>query len=102
MHRTQLSQNSVPSGVQHPEVVTTLRSVGQDKTAPHRDRIASSQPAPPQNMMRPHQLNTESPRSQKQIKKRKTVSLTLWVRPQLKAEIQRIAKLEGVSVSHTG
>ena len=28
--------------------------------------------------------------------------MTLWVRPQLKAEIQRIAVLEGISISQTG
>jgi len=47
-------------------------------------------------------MNTNTTRSQKRIKKRKTVSMTLWVRPQLKAEIQRIAAKEGISLSQTG
>ena len=81
---------------------TTLRSVRQDKTAPNRDRIATRQPAPPKNLMRQHQMNRNSSRSQNPIKKRKTVSMTLWVRPQLKTEIQRIAEQEGLSVSQTG
>jgi hypothetical protein len=44
----------------------------------------------------------QTPGSPKRSTKRKTVPLTLWVRPQLKAEIQRIAKLEGLSISQTG
>jgi hypothetical protein len=47
-------------------------------------------------------MNTNTSRSQKRVKKRKTVSMTLWVRPQLKAEIQRIAAKEGISLSQTG
>jgi hypothetical protein len=102
MRQTQLSRNSVKPRYQQNETATTLRSVWQDKTTPRRDRIATLQPAPRKNMMRPHQMKTDTSRSQKQIKKRKTVSMTLWVKPQLKAEIQRIATLEGLSVSRTG
>jgi hypothetical protein len=101
-HGIHLPTNSVPPPVQHRERTTTLRGVGQDKTAPERDRIASVQPAPRKNMMRPQHMDTNTQRSQNRLKKRKTVSLTLWVRPQLKAEIQRIAEAEGLSVSQTG
>ena len=53
--------------------------------------------------MRPHEMNSNSSRSQKQsTPKRKTVHLTLWVKPVVKAELQRIAQREGVSVSATG
>ena len=79
-----------------------LRGVWQDKPHPQRDRIATSQPAPPKNIMRSHQMNTNNSRSQKQIKKRKTIHLTLWVKPSIKAELQRIAEQEGLSVSATG
>src|SRR5207253_7309818 len=34
--------------------------------------------------------------------KRKTVHLTLWIKPVVKAELQRLAEQEGVSVSATG
>ena len=82
--------------------LTTLRGVWQDKPHPQRARIASPQPAPPKNEMRPHQLDTNPSRSQKLSKKRKTVHLSLWVKPSIKAELQRIAEQEGVSISATG
>ncbi len=99
---TQLLQNRVPRRLQQPEVVTTVRGVWQDKTAPQRVRAASPQPAPQKNMTRTRQTDTKISRSQKHSNKRKTVQLNVWVRPQLKAEIERIAKLEGLSVSQTG
>ena len=34
--------------------------------------------------------------------KRQTVKLTTWVKPGVKAELQRIAKAEGLSLSRTG
>jgi hypothetical protein len=83
--------------------VTTLRRVGQDKGAFLRERTASRQPAPQEKLMRPQQMNRNTSRSQnKPTPKRKTVHLTLWVKPVVKAELQRIAEREGVSVSATG
>jgi hypothetical protein len=38
----------------------------------------------------------------KRSKKRQTVQVNLWVRPQLKAELKRIAEKEGLSISQTG
>jgi hypothetical protein len=38
----------------------------------------------------------------KRSTKRQTVQVNLWVKPQLKAELQRIASLEGLSVSSVG
>jgi hypothetical protein len=35
-------------------------------------------------------------------KKRKTVQITLWVKPGVKSELERIAKTEGLSLSQTG
>src|SRR5436853_7752156 len=35
-------------------------------------------------------------------KKRKTVQITVWVKPGVKSELQRIAKTEGLSLSQTG
>ncbi len=34
--------------------------------------------------------------------KRQTIKLTTWVKPSVKAELQRIAKAEGLSLSRTG
>jgi hypothetical protein len=83
--------------------VTTLRRVGQDKSAPQRERIASTQPASLKKVTRSHHLNTNPSRSQKQSStNRKTVPLTLWVEPGVKAEIERRAASEGVSLSTVG
>lgn len=40
--------------------------------------------------------------SRKHSNKRQLVQLTVWLKPSVKAEIQRIAKTEGLSVSQTG
>jgi hypothetical protein len=82
---------------------TTLRRVGQDKPRSPRARTASPQPAPLQKDMRPQQMNRNTSRSQNRpTPKRKTVHLTLWVKPVVKTELQRRAEREGVSVSATG
>ena len=53
--------------------------------------------------MRPYRLNIHTTRSQNNpTAKRKTVHLTLWVKPVVKAELERIAEQEGVSVSRAG
>ncbi len=79
------------------------RGVRQDKGAFVRARIASRQPAPVANQLRPQAVNSIPPRSQtKPIPKRKTDHLTLWVKPGVKAELQRKAAQEGISVSAAG
>lgn len=78
-------------------------AVRQDKGRIASARIGTKQPAPRQNPMRPHELNTGAARSKKKpTPKRKTVHLTLWVDPIVKRELQRIAEQEGVTVSKTG
>jgi hypothetical protein len=53
--------------------------------------------------MRAQPTDNKTPRSQNTpIAKRRTVQLTLWTNPIVKAEIQRIAKREGVSDSAVG
>src|SRR5437016_3183246 len=77
--------------------------VGQDKRAFTRARIRSGQPARSDIPMRAQPLTTNTPRSQNaHTPKRRTVQLTLWTNPIVKAEIQRIAKREGLSVSAVG
>ena len=69
--------------------------VRQDKGASKRARIATIQPAPREKVTRSQQLNNDTPRSQnKPNPKRKTVQLTLWVKPVVKAELKRIAEQE--------
>jgi hypothetical protein len=78
-------------------------AVRQDKGRISSARIGMAQPAPRQNPMRPHELNTGAARSKnKPNPKRKTVHLTLWVDPIVKRELQRIAEQEGLTVSKTG
>jgi hypothetical protein len=82
---------------------TLNASVRQDKGRISSARIGTQQPAPHQNPMRPHKLNTGTARSKKKPDpKRKTVHLTLWVDPIVKRELQRIAEQEGLTVSKTG
>ncbi len=48
-------------------------------------------------------MNSNTSRSQNRpTPKRKTVHLTLWVKPVVKAELKRVAETEGLSVSSTG
>lgn len=74
----------------------------QDKARISFACIGTGQPAPRQNPLRAHPLNRRTPRSQNSPNpKRKTVQLTIWVEPIVKRELQRIAKLEGLTVSKT-
>jgi hypothetical protein len=77
--------------------------VRQDKGALKRARIATNQPAPRGKVTRSQVLNNDTPRSQnKPTPKRKTVYLTLWVKPIVKTELKRLAEQEGLSVSSVG
>ena len=77
--------------------------VRQDKRAFPRARIRSGQPARSHIPMRAQPLSNNTPRSQNPpIADRKKEQLTLWVEPIVKAEIQRRAKREGLSVSTVG
>ena len=79
------------------------RGVWQDNPTPRAARTASTQPAPPKKAMRPQEMNSNRHRSQNRpTAKRKTVHLTLWVKPVVKSELERIAESEGVSVSKAG
>jgi hypothetical protein len=78
-------------------------SVVQDKTALTRGHAATPQPEPHSSAARSHPLNTKTTRSKKHgSSKRKTVHLALWVNPIVKAELQRIAAQEGLSMSRAG
>ncbi len=96
-----------PNGFTHqsysPNVQQPLSGVRQDKPRPPSARIASTQPAPLKNMMRAHETESNGARSQNRpTPKRKTAKLTVWVKPVVKAELQRIAESEGLSISATG
>src|SRR6266702_769274 len=100
---TQFSQDVYPTPTKSRNVQQPRGGVGQDKGAHSRARIASPQPAPHEKVMRPRQMETDIPRSQKKsTTRRKPVHLTLWVKPVVKTELQRIAERDGLSVSATG
>ncbi len=100
---TQSSRNvfqhqSHPSNLKRP-----LGGVRQDKRAFLRARTASRQPASLKNGMRAHAIATKNIRSRnRNEQKRQTVQLTLWVKPIVKTELERMAEQEGLSISATG
>jgi hypothetical protein len=91
----QISQNIF---LQQNHSISFLRSrsdVRQDKSAALRGRVASVQPERPAPVMRSHQEESQPPRTQNNTTpNRKTVPLTLWVKPFIKSEVQRLVELE--------
>ena len=102
-HFTQTAQTIFPRRSYTRSVQQPRSGVGQDNPTPPPARIATTQPAPPKNTMRPTQQQTKTTRTQQgKALRRKTVHLTVWVRPVVKAELARIAESEGLSVSSVG
>src|SRR2546421_11728374 len=100
---TQTSHNVFERQVHTTNGQQPRRGVWQDNPTPRSARTALPQPAPPKKAMRPQQMNSNLSRSQnRSTAKRKTVHLTLWIKPVVKAELERIAEQEGVSVSRAG
>jgi hypothetical protein len=92
-----------PNQTNHTKNKDAHGDVGQDKRAFTRARTASRQPARSHIPMRAQPTDNKTPRSQNTpVAKRRTVQLTLWTNPIVKAEIQRIAKRERLSVSAVG
>ena len=84
--------------IQQKETISFPRSRGdvrQDKSAAIRGRVASVQPERPVAVLRARQVESQPPRTQNTTTpQRKTVPLTLWVKPFIKAEVQRLVGLE--------
>jgi hypothetical protein len=84
--------------IQQKNAVSSLRSRGdvrQDKSAALGARVASVQPERPVAVLRARQEESQPSRTQNTTThKRKTVPLTLWVKPCVKAEVQRLVQLE--------
>ena len=100
---TQLSQNVFERPSSSSQVQQPRSGVRQDKPRPQSARIASPQPAPRKKLMRAHETESNGARSQNRpTPKRKTVKLTVWVKPIVKAELERVAEREGLSISATG
>ena len=100
---TQSSRTTLPQRSNAAKSQQLRGSVWQDNPAPPRARIASPQPASHKKDMRAQRMSTTHSRSQNRpTAKRKTVKLTLWVKPVVKAELERIAEQERLSISATG
>lgn len=77
----------------------SVHDVGQDNSAPLRDRIASSQPASRKQGARSQTSRRVTSRTQKKSSKRKTDPVTTWLPKEDKAELVRMADAEGLSHS---
>jgi hypothetical protein len=84
-----------------PETQRPLGGVRQDKARVESARVASPQPAPVTKVTRTRFSNTSRVRSQNATGARRE-RVTLWVDPLVKAEVERIADREGLSVSAAG
>src|SRR5436305_7950612 len=103
INRTQFTQNSKPRQYSTANGQRSLRAGRQDNPTAPRARAASPQSAPPKKEMRPHQMNSNSSRSQtRPTPKRQTRHTTLHLKPRVRAELERVADMEGLSVSATG
>lgn len=74
----------------------------QDNPAPHTARSASPQPAPHTKITRAVPLETKPPRTQKRSNHKRSTKVTFWITPLAKAELERLANQEGLSLSATG
>jgi hypothetical protein len=79
------------------------RGVRQDNPAPNPAPLTSPQPAPPKQTLRtaPKKEDTTSA-DRKKPRVGKDVQLNLWVRPVVKAELERVAQRESLSISSAG
>src|SRR5439155_3601379 len=84
---THLSRNGFQQQSYSPNGQQPLGGVRQDKRASEAARIGSHQPASPPIDLRAQRLSTTYSRSQNRpTANRRTVQVTLWVKPVLKAE----------------
>src|SRR4051812_40958002 len=96
----QKSTDIFPTQTKRREEKQPHGGVGQDKYAPERVLTASSQPVTVTRTRRTPV--TKMPRSQKSSPTSKKVLVGLWVPRPVKAELERRAKGNGLSISATG
>jgi hypothetical protein len=100
---THSSQNVFLNQEKPRKTKTAHGDLRQDKRATITARIPSPQPARSSIPLRAKPLDTKTTRVQNPtVDRRRTVQLTLWVSPIEKAEIQRRAERENLSVSSVG
>ena len=92
--------------LQQNHAVSFQRSRGdvrQDKSAFLAHRTASVQPASREEVMLSQQVSNNPPHSPEQpSRQQKAVAITLWVKPELKTELKRVAEQDGLSISAAG
>jgi hypothetical protein len=99
---TQLPRNVFTQQSSTANGLRTRGVVRQDKIAPPRDRVASNQPASPQNPARPHHMDGKIARLHKRSTRRKTVPGTIWMSAAEKTALRQLADSEGLSFSQAG
>jgi hypothetical protein len=77
------------------------RNVRQDKDAPGRVRVASAEPVMVVDTPRTPLQNTKSPRLQNHSTRRKLVQVASWVDEPIIAQLQELARSQGLSMSQT-
>jgi hypothetical protein len=103
MNTAHFEQIIVPAPAKPPTAPQPLRSVGQDNPTPPRARTGTSEPAPLKNTPRPQPMNSKPARVQNRpTPKRQTIHTTLHLKRGVRAELERRAKEEHLSVSATG
>jgi hypothetical protein len=100
MEAAQFQHNGVSQRSYSPNGLRTCGVVLQDKPRPQTARVGTKQPDPVQTPHRAEQLNTDRERSQNTPRtKWRAVKVTSWINPLVKTELERTAKLWGVSLS---
>lgn len=97
--QSEIQSRTAPRG----EIARPLRGVRQDKGVCSNALAASYQPGALAKVPSPPAVNTKMLRSQKRPSARvKLVHTTLWLHPLIRAEFERIAKQDGLSLSQVG
>ena len=98
----QFFQHVFPARHNREKIPPATGVVGQDKRALTSARKALRQPAPVRNGVRAQQQRTARGRPQNHTTPEKAVKVTVWVKPGVKGELERIAEQQGLSISATG
>jgi hypothetical protein len=100
-HFTHSQRSVFPSQADSTNGQQPRGGVGQDKYAPGRVHPTTPQPETRTALTGTRPMDTHTPRLHKHSRKRQTVQVAAWVKPAVKAELQRIAEQESLSVSQT-
>jgi hypothetical protein len=103
IQRVHSTGNSIPQSDNCLKTATTPRRVRQDKGGQQVARSASPHPAPETKNTRAMAMNTKTTRTQKVFSEQPRIEkVTIWLSHRVKAELERRAEQEGLSLSATG